>query len=98
MRLFAMLLPALLLAAAAPPPAAPAMTAEQALGLCAKALDAALEGHDGRAVVADAVKALPEEQQRAVLGLCGVYMAGAVAMLKHVTTAPELPAGKAVSI
>lgn len=85
--------------AAPPSPVAPTLSASEALAICDKALDAALAGHDGRAVVADAVKALPEDQQHAVLGFCGVYMAGAVAMLKRVTAAPALPAGgKSVSI
>jgi hypothetical protein len=65
----------------------------QVLPICEKALAAAIDGHDALAVVKDAVKDLPEPQQQQVLGVCGVYLLGAVSMLKHAREAAPLPAG-----
>lgn len=79
--------------------AAPAeLTAEQVLPICERALEAAIGGRDAKAVVEDAVKRLPEAQRATVLSVCGVYLAGAVSMLKHASEPPAVPAGKQTSI
>ena len=85
--LAAMALAAAPVAAAAP---APAPTVADVLPVCEQALAAAIGGHDAHATVEDNIKGLPEEQRQAVLAICGVYIAGAVSMLKHIapTVAP----------
>jgi hypothetical protein len=62
---------------------APALTAEQVLPLCDKALVAAMQGSDGAAALADAIKDLPPAQQASIANICAVYLMGAVAAVKH---------------
>lgn len=84
---------ALTFPAAAAPPQKADPSAADVLPICEKALDAAFEGRDAKAVVEDAVKGLPDDQRNAVLAICGVYLAGAIDAVKRVRAAPTLPAG-----
>lgn len=70
-----------------------APTIADLLPVCEAALRQALDGHDPSALLEQAFKALPDDQKQAAIGVCHVYAAGAVSMLKHMSEAPKLPAG-----
>lgn len=63
--------------------AARPLVMEQVLRVCDTALLAAMNGEDAKAVVVDAVKDIPAEQRETVLSICGVYIMGATAFVKH---------------
>jgi hypothetical protein len=77
---------------------APDLTPQKVLAICDKALIAAMEGRNARAAVEIEIKDMLAEQQKAVLVVCGIYLSGAVAALKHVHETAPLPVGRSKSI
>lgn len=75
-----------------------ALSAAEVLPVCDRALSAALDGHDARAVVDEAVKGQSEDRKQAVIAICGVYLAGALSMIRRAAEAPKVPAGASVTI
>ncbi|HEY1606026.1 MAG TPA: hypothetical protein VGF77_10575 [Allosphingosinicella sp.] len=62
------------------------------LPICDKALVAAMDGGDAKAVVDRATRAMPEKQRQRVGTICAIYLMGALALARHAREAARLPA------
>lgn len=70
-----------------------AITVADIIPVCERAMDEAISGRDPSGMLEDAFKSLPPDQRGAAMGVCQVYLTGAVTMLKRLREAPKLPAG-----